>query len=120
VQGAVEIRIEGDLPPGLIAQRAQLLSSELAAAGVPAHPVRRPAAEGERGGELVMGALVVQQFGGWAMKTLLDRLWASVRRDGSVKVTLKRPDGAEITLEAQNTDRAEVEVFLRMAKDGLG
>jgi hypothetical protein len=120
MQGEVTLRIEAALPPGLIQERARQLAAELNAAGLQARPAERPAAAGARGGELVLGALLLEPVGKWAVQTFLDRLRGFLDRNRKVKVVLKRADGAEISIEAENMDRDAVAGFVDLARDGLG
>lgn len=113
------VQITASLPPGLLQDRARALAGELTAAGVPAAPAQAPAGPGTKGGELLLGALLLEPVGKWAVETLLDRLRAFLVRDQTMKVTLKRPDGAEIAIEATNMDRAEVARWIETARDGL-
>jgi len=117
---ALEIHVAADLPPGLVAQRSRALAAELNAAGFATRPLEGEAPAGTpRGGELVLGAFLIEHFAAPLVEKLVGKLFDAMQRDRSVKVTIKRGN-REITIDARNMDRAAVEEFVKLADDTLG
>jgi hypothetical protein len=104
----------------MIQERARNLAAALSAAGIPARQAEGTRSPGARGGELLLGAVLLEPVGKFVVQTLLDRLRAFLTGERSMKVTLKRPDGAEITIEAKNIGHAEVRDWLETARESLG
>lgn len=116
---ALEIHVAADLPPGLVAQRSRALAAELNAAGFATRPLEGEATAGTKGGELVLGAFLIEHFAAPLVEKLVGKLFETTQRDRSVKVTIKRGN-REITIDATNMDRAAVAEFVKLADDTLG
>ena len=116
----LEIAIEGDLPPGLLAEKARGLRGDHLRAGVAAQAAPNATRPDERGAAAALGKFVLDSLAEPAAKALLDAIKRLVLRDRSIKVVLTRPDGAKVEIEAKNVASAEVAAFIGLARDSLG
>ncbi|MGB8843543.1 MAG: hypothetical protein WCC64_21010 [Aliidongia sp.] len=118
--GNFELELLGDLPPGLMAQKARQLAVALGRAGLDVTPHETQPQPGQRG--------IVQELAKFAVKHLVgpisDKLLTGLKqffvREQNVVVELTRPDGAKIRLEAKNVESEKVAAFIRLADDALG
>lgn len=116
---SVEVQIGGDLPPGLIAQRAKQLEVFLGQQGIVARPAEQAARSGDKGVLADLGKLIVDHALGPIGEALLDVLKRYVLRERGVEVTLTRPDGTKVSIKTKNVDGKDVAVIIELAKSAL-
>jgi hypothetical protein len=114
-----EVRIAGNLPPGLIAQKARELGIFLNQQGVATRPAEQAAKPGGKGVLADLGTLIVDHAVGPAWDAFLDLLKRYVLRERGVEVVLTRPDGARIAIITKNVGGKEVAEIVELAKGAL-
>lgn len=118
--GIVELQVSSDLPPGLMIQVAQQLVEDLERAGVIIRPAERSAGSGERGVLSDAGKIALEWIGGPAVRPIIETVKAFLVRDRSLRISVTRPDGAKMEVDAKNIDSEAVATFLGLARDTLG
>ena len=114
-----EVRVAGDLPPGLIAQKAGQLGVFLNQQGVATRPAEQAAEPGEKGVLADLGTLIVDHAVGPVGEALLDALKRYVLRERSVEVVLTEPGGRRVAIKTKNVDGKDVAEIVELAKAAL-
>lgn len=114
-----EVRVAGNLPPGLIAQRARELGVFLNQQGLATRAAEQAAKPGERGVLTDLGRLIVDHVVGPAGEALLDALKRYVLRERSVEVELTEPGGRKVAIKTKNVDGKEVADIVELARAAL-
>jgi hypothetical protein len=116
----ISVILEAELAPPRLDGLTRDLMRDLGRAGVPAQPAEAPAGPGERGVMASVGTFVIDQLGGKTAAAVLDVAKAYLTREQSLHISMVKPDGTKIDIDAKNVGSAAVAEFLSAAKTVTG
>nr|WP_272877211.1 hypothetical protein [Neoroseomonas eburnea] len=103
------------MPDTGLARLTRDLLRDLARAGVDGHTATGIAGPGERGAVADLTGIVLDRLAGGTVTAIVECLKAYFIREPSFSLTIRRPDGAEVKVEARNVASAEVAELFRAA-----
>lgn len=112
--------VEADLAPSQLDGLARDLRRDLSRAGARAQPVEMPAGPGERGVVANIGWFFIEAVGAKTATAVLEVVKAYLTREKTLRLSLTKPDGTKIEIDAKNVSSARVAEFLGVARSITG
>ena len=107
------VALEAELAPERLDGLTRDLMLDLNQLGMRAQPVEAVLGPGERGVMAEIGRFVIEALlGGNAAANLLDVIKAYLSRERTLRVSISKPDGTRIEVDAKNIDSGVVAQFL--------
>lgn len=113
----ITFSLAAELAPARLDDLTLDLMRDLGRIGTQARPVEAQARPGERGVVSTIGNFVIETLlSGKSAAALLEVLKAYVAREKSLRVSITKPDGTKVEIDAKNVGSATVAEFLGAVK----
>lgn len=112
VDALMTMRLSASVPEARLAQLTRDLQHDLSREGIRARFVEAVAVPGEKGEPVTLGVLALALVTSGAIKSLVGCLKAYVSREPTLVITLKRPDGSQVEVNARNVEVPDVRTAL--------
>ena len=113
----IAFNLAGELAPDRLDILTRDMMRDFGSAGMLARPVETPVGPGERGVMSSIGKFVVETlFSGKTATALLEVLKAYLSRERTLRISVIKPDGTKLEIDAKNIGSAVVAEFLGAAR----
>lgn len=113
----ISVAVEAALAPARLDALTRDLMHDLSRVGVRALPVEAPADPGQRGVMISVGKFIIDTFlGDKTASAVLEIVKAYLTREKSMSLSVVKPDGTIIKIDANNVSSTAVAEFLGVAK----